>query len=122
MNVTDIWKALLLCQIDLYVGPPDNIKHGTGKNFISKAIQSQAHVFNINTAEVPIEEINKISIVEIYRKPFRRSCSISKREAPDTNHKDALKMAAKCTNGPIGAHGLVTILLVPLDSQLWSIP
>lgn len=56
MNDTDLWKDLPRCWIDVYVGPPEIIKHDAGKNFISKAFKTNAHLLNIKTTEVPIEE------------------------------------------------------------------
>lgn len=32
-----VWRALRMCWIDLFVGPPDGIAHDAGKNFIARA-------------------------------------------------------------------------------------
>lgn len=112
MNATYLWNSLHRCWIDVYVGPPDVIKHDAGKNVLAKAFQPQAHLLNIKATEVPIEDSNAISVVERYHQPLRRSYLIIQRKAPDTNKKDALKMGVKSINDYIGPHGLVSTLLV----------
>lgn len=73
MKAETLWKALRMCWIDVYLGPPDMIAHDASKNFMPAAFQSNSDMLHIRTKSIPVEAANSISIVEQYHTPIRRA-------------------------------------------------
>lgn len=107
-----VWRALRMCWIDVYLGPPDVITHDAGKQFMARVFQSNSEMLRIQTKGVPIESPNSMSFVERYHVPVRRAYNIINAEAPDTDPEQALQMAVKSVNDSAGPDGLVPTLLV----------
>ena len=63
--------TLKLCQINVYLRPPNYIIHNAGKNFISTEFKQNAHAMSIEVKEVPIKAHNSIGKVERYYTPLR---------------------------------------------------
>ncbi len=106
------WDTLRMCWIDTYLGPPDNIAHDAGTNFISKEFRQYANAMGITLKAVPVEAHNSIGIVERYHATVRRAYQIISAEIPDINKEMALQMAFKAINDSTGPDGLVPTLLV----------
>ena len=106
------WRTLLLCYIDTYLGPPDQITHDAGKQFVSGHFQSQASLLYIATKEVPIECANSMTFVERYHEPLRKAYNLVKAEAQELNRESALQTVVKAINDSVGPGGLVPTLLV----------
>ncbi len=68
-----LWTALLLCWIDVYLGPPDVILHDAANAFLAKEFQGSAEILHIETKCVPVEAAQSMSIVERYHEPVRRA-------------------------------------------------
>ena len=101
-----------MCQINIYLGPPDLITHNAGKNFISKEFKQYASAIGINTKAAPIEAHNLIRIVKRYYGLIRRVYQIIAIELPDLDKDVALQIAFKAINNTAGLDGLVPTLLV----------
>lgn len=112
LNAENIWQALRICWIDVYVGPPDNIDHDAGKNLLAESFQMNADLFPIRTKATPVESAHSMSIVERYHNPVRRTYQIIKKETPDTNDDLALQMPIKAVNDSISAEGISTTYAV----------
>lgn len=112
MKADTLWKALRMCWIDVYLGPPDVIAHDAGKNFMANAFQSNSDMLHIRTKSIPVEAANSMSIVERYHTPIRRAYKIICQEAPDLSKECALQMSVKAVNDSVGPDGLVPTLLV----------
>lgn len=106
------WDALRACWIDTYQGPPDEIVHDAGKNFISKEFRQNATSIGATLKAVPVEAHNSVGIVERYHAPLRRAYEIIVAEIPDLEKGMALQMAFKAINDSVGPNGLVPTLLV----------
>jgi len=110
------WDVLRACWIDTYLGPPDQITHDAGKNFISREFNQYANSLQITLKAVPVEAHNSIGIVERYHAPLRRAYQIIYAELSvggnDTDAEMALQMAFKAINDSAGPDGLVPTLLV----------
>lgn len=113
-NVTaeSVWRAMRLCWIDVYLGPPDIVMHDAGKQFVARVFQTNAELLHIETRDVPIETPNSMSYVERYHNPIRHAFKIVTAEAPDLDPEAALQTAVKSVNDSIGPDGLVPTLLV----------
>lgn len=113
-NVTAdaVWRAMRLCWIDVYLGPPDIVTHDAGKQFIAKVFQTNAALLHITTKCVPIESPNSMSYVERYHTPIRHAYKIVIAEATELDAEAALQVAVKSVNDSIGPDGLVPTLLV----------
>lgn len=107
-----LWRALRICWIDVYLGPPDVIVHDAGKNFMAESFASNADLLHIRTKAVPVESANSMTVVERYHQPIRRAYQTIKSESPDTDDAAALQMAVKAINDSVGPDGLVPTLLV----------
>ena len=106
------WDTLRLCWIDTYLGPPDQITHDAGKNFISKEFKHYATTMGVETKGVPVEAHNSIGMVERYHGPLRRAYQIIAAELPGLDKSMALQMAFKALNDSVGPGGLIPTLLV----------
>jgi hypothetical protein len=106
------WDKLRECWIDTYLGPPDQIAHDAGKNFVSKEFQQYARTVGTVTKSVPVETHHSIGIVERYHGPVRRAYQIASEELPDLDRDAALQMAFKAINDTAGPDGIVPTLLV----------
>lgn len=112
VSTEQVWRALRLAWIDTYLGPPSLITYDAGKQFISKAFQSQSDLLHIDTRQVPVESPNSLTYVERYHEPIRKAYKCVKQEAPDLDSEAALQMAVKAVNDSTGPNGLVPTLLV----------
>lgn len=112
VNTESVWKALKLCWIDVYIGPPEVIAHDAGKNFMSKEFQANAHLFDIKTKPIPVECPHSMTVVERYHAPIRRAYKIIRKEAPNLEKESALQTAVKSVNDSVGPNGLIPTLLV----------
>lgn len=65
--------------------------------------------------EFTVEVSNAIAVLERDYQYLRRSYSIIKRDAPDTNEKDKLQMTVKSINDYIGPHDRVSRLRVHVN-------
>lgn len=74
-----LYKALRMCWIDTYLGPPDIIAHDTEKTFIAAAFQASADMLHIKTKSISVESANSMTIVERYQSPIRRPFIITKK-------------------------------------------
>jgi hypothetical protein len=107
------WDALRLCWIDVYLGPPDVIKHDAGKNFKSALFRQNANTLSIATTAVPIEAAHSIGLVERYHAPLRRAYDIISDELhSNVPRSTRLQMAVKAVNDTAGYDGLIPTLLV----------
>ena len=108
------WDTLRLCWIDVYLGPPDYVRHDAGKNFVSKEFRQFASSMAITTKSVPVEAHWSIGIVERYHAVLRRAYKIIIDELYGTgiNKEIALQIAVKAVNDTAGPDGLVPTLLV----------
>ena len=112
VSAEEVWKALRLCWIDVYVGPPDMITHDAATNFLSKNFGYNASLMHISTKSVPVEAEYSMSIVERYHSPLRRAYRIIRAEAPSMDKESALQAAVKALNDSAGPDGLIPTLLV----------
>jgi hypothetical protein len=108
------WDALRLCWIDVYLGPPEVIKHDAGKNFKSATFRQSAATLGITTEAVPIEAAHSIGLVERYHIPLRRAYDIisSELNGKPVSRDIRLQMAVKAVNDTAGYDGLIPTLLV----------
>lgn len=111
-NAEEIWKALRLCWIDVYLGPPDIITHDAAKVFLSDEFCTNSSLLNIKLKPVPVEAANTMSFVERYHDPIRRCYRIVKSECSTLDEISALQMSVKAVNDSIGPDGLIPTLLV----------
>ncbi|KHJ31034.1 hypothetical protein EV44_g3438 [Erysiphe necator] len=72
MSAIHLWNMLKLCWIDIYIGPPEVIVHGTGTNFDSAEFRQSASNQAIKLKCVPIEAPQSVGLVERYHGPLRR--------------------------------------------------
>lgn len=107
-----VWRAMRLCQIDIYLRPPHIVTHDAGKQFIEIVFQTSVELFHINKKCVPIECPNSMSYTKRYHTPIRHGFWIIKSEAPDIKGEAALQMAVKSVNDSTEPDGLVPTLLV----------
>lgn len=122
ITADSVWRALRMCWIDVYVGPPDIVTHDAGKQFMSKVFQSNTSMMHISTKAVPVECPNAMSLVERYHVPVRRAYRIIRDESPSITLEECLQMAIKSINDSIGPDGLVLTLLVYGCLPLLSLP
>jgi hypothetical protein len=108
------WDTLRLCWIDVYLGPPEVIKHDAGKSFKSATFRQCAATLSIATEAVPIEAANSVGLVERYHAPLRRAYDIISSELSSKNvpRDMRLQMAVKAVNDTAGYNGLIPTLLV----------
>ena len=112
MTADDVWRALRMCWIDVYVGPPDLIAHDAGKNLVAKAFQLNAGLMKIDTKPVPVESPNSMTYVERYHVPLKRAYAIIRKDLPKISDEEVLQYAVKAVNDSVGPDGLVPTLLV----------
>lgn len=112
MSSEALWRALRMCWIDVYLGPPDIVAHDAGKNFMGAAFQANTDMLHIRTKAVPVESANSMTVVERYHAPLRKAFHIIRKEAPDMEKEEVLQMAVKAINDSVGPEGLVPTLLV----------
>lgn len=112
MQAETLWRALRMCWIDVYVGPPDLVVHDAGKNFMANAFQANTDMLHIRTKSVPVESANSMTIVERYHSPIRRAYNIIQKECSSMDREECLQMAVKAINDSVGPDGLVPTLLV----------
>ncbi len=105
-------RAMKLCWIDVYVGPPDVIAHDAAKYFLASKFQTYADMMHITTNAIPVESANSMSFVERYHKPLKRAYKIMEKEAPSLDPESLLQGALKALNDSTGPDGLVPTLLV----------
>jgi len=77
-SADDVWRALRMCWIDVYLGPPNVVAHDAGKNLIARTFQLNANIMNIETKSIPIESPNSMTYVERYHTPLKRAFKIIK--------------------------------------------
>ena len=112
MSAEEVWTALRLCWIDVYLGPPDTIAHNAGKNFMARAFQQNSEFMKINMKPIPVESPNSMTFVERYYNPLRRAYKIVSQELPNASIEEVLQYAIKSVNDSLGPDGLVPTLLV----------
>ena len=69
----EVWKALLRCWSNIYMGPPDFLRVDQGTNFISEEFKELADTSGITLLEAPIECPSSLSHVERYHGPLRKA-------------------------------------------------
>lgn len=111
-SADELWRAIRLCWIDVYIGPQEVITHDAGKNFMAKSFSTNEDLLKVTTKCVPVESPNSMSTVERYHAPIRRDYRIIRMEAPRMDEESALKSAVKSINYSVGTDGLVLALLV----------
>lgn len=113
-NVTAdfVWRALQMCWIDIYLGPPDIVIHHAGKQFIARVFQANAELPHIETKAVPVESLNSMSFLERYHSPVRRAFNIIKSELLELSEKEILQIAVEPINDSVESDDPVPFLLV----------
>jgi hypothetical protein len=112
MSARNAWDILRICWIDTYLGPPDNIIHDTGKNFVSVEFRQYTKSIAIQVQEVPVEAYNSIGKIKRYHAPLQQVYEIIYDEFRDTNAEISLQIAVKAINDSAGPDGIIPILLV----------
>jgi hypothetical protein len=116
MTAKHTWDLLRLCWIDTYVGPPDQITHDAGKNFISKEFRQYAKGMAISTKSVPVEAHWSVGLIERAHPILRRAYEVIFDDLQVSNTKLSrdmvLQMAVKAVNDTAGPQGLIPTLLV----------
>jgi hypothetical protein len=74
------WRAICLCWIDVYEGPPDLVIHDAGKNFTASEFQQNAKAQGIRTKCVPVEAPQSIGLIKRYHEPLHRAYVAVKEE------------------------------------------
>ena len=101
-----------MCQIDTYLGPPDQITTDVGKNFTSKEFNQLTTTLGTKVKIILVEAHNSIRITERYHGPVRRAYQIIVVEIRDIDKDMALQMAFKAINDSAGPDRLILTLLV----------
>lgn len=112
ISAEDVWRALRMCWIDVYLGPPDIIAHDAGSNLMARAFQMISGLMKIETKPVPVEQPNSMTYMERYHEPLRRAYNIIKTDLPKLSHHEVLQYAVKSISDRVGPNGLVPTLLV----------
>eukprot|EP00171_Calliarthron_tuberculosum_P022824 IDg22824t1 len=108
VTAEDVWRALRLCWIDVYLGPPNVLAHDAGKNLVARAFQRHSALMTIDTKPIPVESANSMTYVERYHAPIRRSYNIIRADLPNITEEEALQYAVKALNDSVGPDGLVS--------------
>lgn len=111
-SADDVWRALRMCWIDVYIGPPDTVAHDAGKNFMARAFQQNAGLMKIDTKPIPVESSNSMTFVERYHAPLRKAYKIIRADIPSLSKEEVLQYAVKSLNDSVGPDGLIPTLLV----------
>ncbi len=101
-----------MCQINIYLGPPNIITYNIGKNFISKEFKQYAIILKTAIRNVPIKAYNLVRIVEYYHGPLYYIYYIIITELLDISKDIALQIAFKVINNSAGPNSLISTLLV----------
>lgn len=112
MGAADVWRALTMFCIDVYIGPTHIVAHDAGSTLMSRAFQLNMGLMNIKTKPVAVESPNTISLVERYHEPVRRAYRIIRIELPNILDDEALQYAMKSVNESVSPDGWIPILLV----------
>lgn len=111
-STNEVWRALRMSWIDVYLGPPDVLAHDAGKQLMATQFQQNSALMSIKTKPIPIEAPFSMTYVERYHDPLRRAYKIIKAELPSSDPEEALQYAVKSLNDSVGPDGLVPTLLV----------
>ena len=111
MSSEDVWKALVKCWSDVYLGPPDFLRVDQGSNFVSNYFRTASSSDGIELLEAPIESPSTMSHVERYHAPLRASYE-KLRMSTNCSDSELLQMAVRCVNQTVGPEGLCPALLV----------
>ncbi len=112
ISTTHTQNALRKCQINMYLGPPDQLIIDTRKQFTSKEFNQHVTTIGIKVKIVPIKAHNSIRIVKHYHSPVQQAYSIISTKIQGINKDIALQIAFKAINNTAGPDSLVPILLV----------
>ena len=82
MSAKEVWEALRMCWIDVYLGPMELLVTDAGTNIACEEFRQQASLLHIEVKEVPVEAHHSIGKVEKYHVPLRRIYNIFKSELP----------------------------------------
>ena len=69
VSSSEVWKALLRCWCNVYLGPPDHLRIDQGSQFTSDEFKSLSESAGISILEAPVESPNSMSHVERYHGP-----------------------------------------------------
>lgn len=105
-------RTLKMCWIDIYLGPPNVIVHGAGKNFMAAGFQANKNILIIQTNPIPVEFANSMNVVDCYRSSIRSAYNVIKKEVSDIGGGEALQMAVKSINNSVWPECFVPKLLV----------
>jgi hypothetical protein len=72
------------------LGPPDNIIHNTGKNFVSIEFRQYTKSIVIQVQEIPVEAYNSIRKIKQYHTFLQQVYEIIYDKLHDTNAKVSL--------------------------------
>lgn len=109
-STEEIWRALGLCSLDIYVGLPDVIALDAAKNFMGLAFQSRIGALHISTEAISVEATHSMTVVEQYLTPFQRAYCILKHEDKSVDDELAFHMAVKAVSNKAGSDELVLTL------------
>lgn len=107
-----LWRELLLCWILTYLGPPDIIQRDTGKNFIAKALKSNADLIRVEKKAISVDSSK---LHESRRALSRTHTQINQdnpKRSPKIDTEAALQSAVKEVNDSVGPRRFVPTLLV----------
>lgn len=111
MSARDTWDALHFW-IDVYIGPPDIIAHGSDKGLASGEFRQHAASISITTREVPVKSHSSIGIVERYHASLYRPYGIIRQELKDVQKDVVLIMEIKAVTDTASPGDIVPALLI----------
>lgn len=82
MSSETLWRAMLTCWIEVYLGPSDLISHDARKDVMGAAFQASAGMLHIRTKSLTVKSANSMTIEELYHSLFRPAFNIIRKEAP----------------------------------------
>ena len=68
-----IWRTFLQMWVLVYLGPPDNLRHDQGTQFVSPKLQAMAAEAGISCRPVGVEGPNAMGVGERYHDPLRKT-------------------------------------------------
>jgi hypothetical protein len=105
-SAPEIWNAIKLCWIDIYLGPPDILQVDQGRNFNASFIQTACAINGIEFQSIPTEAPWRMGVVERAHVPLELAYNKRRAELPELDSELLLSMAVKCVNDAVGPSGV----------------
>lgn len=111
-SAEELWAAIKMCWMDVYVGPPDILQFDQGSSMKSAFIQTACALNGIRYEAVPIEAPWRMGAIERAHAPLRLAYLKLRAELPGVPREEILSMAVKSVNDAVGPAGVSPTMTV----------